>query len=165
MDEVSTKMQRPSAIGEFQERIAEWLGDEGFNLWKFPDEDAHFSYKVSRGDSHPLVVRQLKNQTDSIQIAGDVRVNAANQNKLQTIPDNEKRFLLFDFRMVLLSTGCRWQFLPSPESWETLHISKTVFYDGLTKDRFFEVLEVVTRAMSLVILTLEWKFNVTPYVS
>lgn len=157
-------MQRTST-GEFKERIEEWLGDEGFNIWKIPDEGVHFSYKMSQDDSHPLVVRQLKNKTDSIQIVGDVRLNASNQDKLRSIPENEKRFMLFDIRMVLLSTGCLGQFKQSAESWETHQILKTVFYDGLTKDQFFETLEVVTHAVSSVILTLEWKFNVTPYVS
>ena len=158
-------MQSTSKIGEFKGRIEEWLRDEGFNLWKFTDKDSHFSYKVSRDDSHPLVVLQLRKKTDSIQVVGDIRLNEKNQEKILTISEKEKRFMLFDFRMALLSTGCRWQFIPSSESWETLQISKTVFYDGLTKDRFFETIEVVTRAVSLAILTLEWKFNVTPYVS
>lgn len=151
--------------GEAEERMEKWLFDEGFNLWKFPDKDSNFSYKIRRDNCDPLVVLQPQKKTDSVQVACDIRLKEEERKKLHGISKAEKRFMFFDFRMLLLSTGCRWQFTPSSESWNTLRIWKSVFYDGLSKDKFFETIEMVTRAVSSITLTLEWKFNIKPYVS
>ena len=115
------------SVDEVEDRLEEWLGDEGFKLWKVLDKDSEFSYKVSRDDGHPLVVHQPGTKTDSIQVVGEIRLDKKNQEKLLAIPKKEKGFLLFDLRMGLLSTGCRWEFLPSLESWKTLRISKAIF--------------------------------------
>ena len=152
-------------VREVKERIEKWLSDEEYNLWKCPDKNANFSYKISRDGDHPLVVFQPKKKTDSIQVACDIRLREEERKKLHGISEMEKKFMLFDFKMVLLSTGCRWQFMPSSKSWDTLKIWKSIFYDGLSKDRFFETIESVLRAAGSVKLALEWKFDVTPYVS
>lgn len=153
------------SVGEVRMRIEEWLGDEGFKLWKIPDQDTHFSYKLNRDDGHPLVVLQPRTKADSIQVVGEIKLNKKNQEKLLAIPEKEKRFLLFDLRMGLLSTGCRWKFLPTLESWNTIQLSKDVFFDGFSKDRFFEIIGTVNRAVTLVCLSLEWKFDIKSYVS
>ena len=168
MDEVDLKLQRTSkrrSVDEVEERLEEWLRDEGFELWKIPDKDSEFSYKVSQEDGHPLVVLQPGTKTDSVQVVGEIRLDKKNHEKLLAIPEKEKGFLLFDLRMGLLSTGCRWEFLPSLESWKTLQLSKAIFFDGFSKDRFFEIMETVNRAVALVRLSLEWKFDIKSYIS
>ncbi len=151
-------------IEAVRERIERWLEDEGFKVWKFPDRDACFSYKVARKDSLPLLIWQPRDKVDSIQVSSDIRLASDDQAKLEVIRDRE-RFLLFDFRMVLLSTQCNWQFNPSLENWRTLRVSRTIFYDGLSKDRFFETVDMVERAVSTVMVTFRWKFDITPVVS
>ncbi len=160
-----TSKAETSQIYAVGRKIEKWLGDEGFNTWKSAEDNSHFSYKATRDDCQPLLVFQPQSKTDSFQVAGDMKLTRESQNKLREIPEKQRRFMLFDFKMALLSTECHWQFTPSPESWKTVRVSKTVFYDGLSKDRFFETVDAVTRAMSVVILTFQWKFNVTPYVS
>ncbi len=168
MDEADIRMQSTSrlrSVNEVENLVEEWLDDEGFKLWKVPDEDSEFSYKVSRGDIHPLVVHQPGTKTDSIRVVGEIKLDKKNHEKLLTIPEKEKGFMLFDLRMGLLSKDCRWEFLPSLESWKTLRIFKTAFSDGFSKDRFFEILEAVDRAVTLVCLSLEWKFDIKSYTS
>jgi hypothetical protein len=152
-------------IGHARKRVAKWLFDEGFSVWEFADEESHFSYKANRDEYLPLSIFQPHDKTDSILVAGDVRLSEESQRKLSAVSEEERKFMLYEFKMVLLSTECRWQLIPSSECWKAIRISKAVFYDGLSKDRFFEALDVVTRAMSSVILAFQWKFGVTPYVS
>jgi hypothetical protein len=152
-------------IGEVGERLEEWLEAEGFNVWKFADDDSRFSFKVTRDECPPLLVLQPQSKVDSLLVRCDVRLADKGQEKLLALPEKEREFMLFDLRMVLLSTECRCQFVPSSRSWKAIRVSKPVFYDGLTKDRFFETVDTVARAVSLVTLTFQWKFGVTPYVS
>lgn len=166
--ESRSAMQQASKMmgtGEVGERLEEWLEAEGFTVWKFADEDSRFSLKVTRDEYPPLLVLQPQSKADSILVTGDVRLTDKGQEKLVALPEKEREFMLFDLRMVLLSTECRCQFVPSSKSWKIVRVSKPVFYDGLTKDRFFETVDTVARAVSLVILTFQWKFGVTPYVS
>jgi hypothetical protein len=153
-----------TGIETVRKTIEKWLEDEDFTIWKFPDENAHFSYKTARDDCLPLLIYQPRHRTDSIQVSSDVRLSKEDHKKLHTIRDRE-RFLLFDFKMVLLSTACNWQFIPSVDNWRTLRVSKAVFYDGLSKDKFFETVEAVARAVSTVMVTFQWKFDITPVVS
>ncbi len=150
--------------GEVGKRIEEWLDDEGFSVWKLADENSRFSFKMTRDECPPLLVLQPQSKSDSLIVTSDVRLTDEGQEKLLALP-KEREFMLFDLKMVLLSTECRCQFMPSSKSWKSIRVSKPVFYDGLTKDRFFETVDVVSRAVSLVILTFQWKFGVTPYVS
>ena len=128
-----------------RERIENWLTDEEFSIWKFGDMDSRFSYKVSRNDCLPLSILQPQSKNDSIMIVSDIRLTDEDQKKLMKIPEKERKFMLFDFRMLMLSTGCQWQFLPSQESWKTIRVSKALFYDGLSKHKFFETVDVVHR--------------------
>jgi hypothetical protein len=150
---------------EVETVLQAWLDDEGFSLWKLSDKQARFALKMARDEYPPLVVVQPKGRVDSVQVSGEVRFAYDAQKRIAALPEKERNFLLFDLRMVLLATECRFQFTPSPKAWSSIRLSKTVFYDGLTKDRFFEVVDVVSRALSSVILTFEWKFGITPYVS
>lgn len=152
-------------IGQVKKRIEKWLLDEGFAVWEFADENSHFAYKANRDDCLPLSIFQPQNKNDSVLVVGDIRLSEESQKKLSAAPEEERKFMLYEFRMVLLSTECRWRFIPSSESWKAIRISKAVFYDGLSKDRFFGTVDVVTRAISSVILAFQWKFGVTPYVS
>ncbi len=158
-------MQEIEEIKHVQKRIEKWLLDEGFSVWEFADDDSHFSYKANRDDLLPLSIFQPQNKNDSIIVVGDIRLSEESQKKLSAVSEEERKFMLYEFKMVLLSTECRWQLSPSPESWKAIRVSKSVFYDGLSKDRFFETVNVVTRAISSVILAFQWKFGVTPYVS
>jgi hypothetical protein len=152
-------------VEEIGKRVEEWLVDEGFSIWKSADKNCRFSFKVTRDDCLPLFVLQPRNKVDSLLVVCDTRLTDEGQKRLSTLPEKERGFMLFDLRTVLLSTACRWQFIPSLESWKTIRVSKAVFYDGLTKDRFFETVDTVARAVSLVILSFQWKFGITPYVS
>lgn len=153
-----------TGIEAVRQQIEQWLGDEGFKIWKFPAKDAHFSYKVARGEGSPLLIWQPRDKADSIQVSSDVRLAVDDQVKLEAVHEREQ-FLLFDLKMVLLSTACNWQFIPSFENWRTLRLSKAVFYDGLSKDRFFETVDLVARAVSTVMVTFQWKFDITPVAS
>jgi hypothetical protein len=157
-------MSEVTDVKALRQRIERWLGDEGFQIWPFPDKEAYFAYKVARDGGSPLLIWQPRDKTDSIQVSSNVRLAEDDHAKLQTVHE-QKRFLLFDFKMVLLSTGCNWQFIPSPESWRSLRVSKTIFYDGLSKDRFFETIDAITRAVSTIMVTFQWKFDITPVVS
>jgi hypothetical protein len=150
---------------EVEQVLEAWLNEEGFSLWKVTDKKLRFSVKMARDEYPPLLVVQSKGRVDSVQVTGEVRFSYEDQKRISGLPEKERNFLLFDLRMVLLATECRFQFMPSPKAWSSIRLSKTIFYDGLTKDRFFEVVDVVSRALSSVILTFEWKFGITPYVS
>jgi hypothetical protein len=158
----ATEIMQTEQVGKM---VEEWLVDEGFNIWKSTDKDSRFSFKAARDDCSPLLVLQPRNKADSLSVVCEIRFTDEGQKKLAALPDREREFMLFDLRMVLLSTECRCQFTPSIQSWKAIRISKAVFYDGLTKHRFFETVDTVARAVSMVILTFQWKFSVTPYVS
>jgi hypothetical protein len=151
--------------GDVGKKIETWLGDEGFNVWKFAGENSRFSFKTTRDECPPLLVLQPQSKADSLLVTCDVRLTDEGREKLQALPKREREFMLFDLKMVLLSTECHCQFIPSSGSWKAIRVSKPVFYDGLSKDRFFETMDTVARAVSLILLTFQWKFGVTPYVS
>lgn len=160
-----SKAPKIEQIGHVKKKIEKWLLDEGFTVWEFADEDSHFAYKANRDDCLPLSIFQPQNKNDSILVVGDIRLSEESQEKLLAVPEEERKFMLYEFRMVLLSTECRWRFVPPSESWKSIQISKAIFYDGLSKDRFFETVDIVTRAISSTLLAFQWKFGVVPYVS
>jgi len=146
-------------------RIEKWLIDEAFQISKVADENAYFSYKVTKDGGMTLSVLQPQNKTDSILVVGDISLTDEDQKKLATIPEKERRVMLSDLTMDLLTTQCRWQFIPPTEAWETIRVLRPIFYDGLSKDRFFETVDIVMRAVLSVIFALQRKFDATPYVS
>jgi hypothetical protein len=152
-------------IEEVGKRIEKWLVDEEFRVSSVADENARFFYKVTKDGGVTLSVLQRQNKTDSILIVGDVSLTDEDQKKLATIPEKDRRSMLLDIRMDLLSTKCRWQFIPPTQSWKTIRVSKSIFYDGLSKDRFFETMDIVMRAVLLIVFTFQRKFDITPYTS
>ncbi len=152
-------------VDEVGDKIEKWLDEEGFSVWKFADRGSLFSYKATREDYHPLLIFQPQNKTDSILVISDIKLAIEDQKQFLAIPEEERKFMLFDFKMALLATECHWQFIPSSESWKTIRISRIIFYDGLSKNRFFENVDAVARAASLVLLTFQLKFGITPYIS
>jgi hypothetical protein len=114
---------------EVGKKIETWLGDEGFSVWRFAGERARFSFKTTRDECPPLLVLQPQSKADSLLVTCDVRFTDEGREKLLALPEKEREFMLFDLKMVLLSTECRCQFMPSSESWKAIRISKPVLYD------------------------------------
>jgi len=141
-------------IEEVGKRIEKWLVDEEFSVSSVADENAHFFYKVTKDGGVTLSVLQRQNKTDSILIVSDVSLTDEDQKKLAPMPEKDRRSMLLDIRMDLLST-----------EWKTIRVSKSIFYDGLSKDRFFETMDIVMRAVLLIVFTFQRKFDITPYTS
>jgi hypothetical protein len=150
------------SVEEVQQKVEKWLLDENFNINKNKDEKSFFSYNAARANLPILVILQPKMNKDSIVIACLISFGEGELEKVAKMPVEEKEEMFWNLRMLLLQCGCRFVFVPSLEIFKFIQISEKIYYDGLSKNSFFQTVNKVTDAALVVIFTFQRKLGVKP---
>lgn len=146
---------------EIQEKLEKWLSDEGYSITKGKENNNLFSYAFTLKGSPTFTVLQPKAKKDSIAVATSLALGLE-ESKFQKMPEKEKEEMLWNLKMLLLRSGCNYIFSPPGKPFN-IQFYKAVYYDGLSKNSFFEAVDIVLRAFLIALMTLQQKgFGVKP---
>jgi hypothetical protein len=118
-----------SSKEEVAKTVKQWLIDEGVSVEDHEDPDSDYNFKTIFG-SKIIHIAFHKSSRDSLIVLGRVRFETDEQKMLRYT--KTKRELLFDA--------------------ETLQLQKTIFFDGLSKDRFFGAVHQISNCLQLLML-------------
>ena len=76
--------------------------------------------------------------------------------------NKERQTFLWNLRKELLSANCGFQFSPNLESFTTIQINKPIYYDGLSKNKFFETVQSIIYNLLLIIWSLQHELGISP---
>ena len=137
--------------------VKDWLEEEGLAIEYLDDEDTDVKCVVNQ-DNMILNVGFLKASKDSLIISGKVGLEPYQQEMLGLA--KIKRELLYDLEIVFLQMNLDFTIdanngVTEGVSISDIQIQKTVFFDGLSKDRLFDIMVSIFNCMNV----LKMKFN------
>lgn len=140
-----------------KERIEKWLQEEGRKVIPKTEKNTIFSLESQYPNGLALYVVQPSASIDGILIMVDLGIDTETQNKLKSLSKSEQTDILWKVRFGLLNLNVEFDGVSIPL--KKIRITKSIYYDGLTKNTFLDVYSTVMRAFLFVSWTLDSAFG------
>jgi hypothetical protein len=136
---------------EVPEKLKRWLDAEGIDWVQLIGEFARntlFSYHVTLHSGTELTVLQPSNKKDSITVSATLFLSEEQSKRLRQKPQCVQEDTLSDlcFKLAPLDVELTFE---GGEIYRRIGINHQIYFDGLTKDRFFKAVSIVNRAYRL----------------
>lgn len=131
---------------EAKEKIRNWLLEFGFSIKEISASNTSFNFEGTNGEGRKLNVLQESSKKDEIQLG--TRIVVEQWPRIDAMDIDRRNALLWNLRLALINLGVGFMNIDLPLEEIQLHTS--IFYDGLTKDRFMFRLFLLRRAIALV---------------
>jgi len=133
------------------EKLKRWLDAESIDCVQLIGEFARntlFSFHVTLPSGTELTVFQPSDKKDSITISGTLFLSEEQTKRLRQKPRCVQEDTLSDlcFKLAPLDVELTFE---GGEIYRRIGINHQIFFDGLTKDRFFKAVSTVNRAYRL----------------
>jgi hypothetical protein len=130
-------------------KISQWIQDEAFQL--LPEEDPYtdLALKIKYSENETAYVIMRKDRIDSITVYTRSDFSPLDQKAFSSLSSSKKGEFIDAITASLFNLNLHFRFHPNPEQMQSLEIKKNIFFDGLTKDRLFEVVDRVLSGMEL----------------
>lgn len=136
-------------LEEYSERIRKWLEEEGLEPTIKPDQNTKITFNVKSGQN-VISIGFHKTSTDSVIIGTGIEFNEDEQKMLKFL--KTKNDILLDLQKFLiqmhLEPTFKWN--ENKDSFEKISFQKTIYFDGLTKNKFYEILADVFQSINVV---------------
>lgn len=141
-----------------KKKILKWLQEEKYEIEQLDDKDkkCYFKFSVGRTSKGPrFLILQPNHRTDSLAFILPLTMGKKEKKAFENTSTEERENLIDKLRInvALSGTGSILNFHPNPKSFRSINLTKFVYYDGLSKDRFFETIEVLLNLEVMVLLT------------
>ncbi len=126
------------------ERITKWLTAENISYLQLIGEDARntlFSCVLNYGSGTQIRVIQASTKIDSICVSAVLELKASTVKKLKQKTKTELENIFNELRLKLSCIDAELTIRS-----DNIVVSNTIYYDGLTKDRFFKAVTDVDKA-------------------
>lgn len=131
--------------------VKNWLIEEGLEVNDFVDASTDINYTFSQGNIK-MNVGFHKTSKDSIIMGGKIALDKEEQSMLKYT--KTKLEFLLDVQMAFLQMNLDFVIDANNNSYHEFSISdiklqKTIYFDGLSKDRFFDVLSSLFNCLKI----------------
>ena len=139
---------------EAVDTVKRWLEEEEYEVSLVPDENTDYNFLIVKGYM-VLNVGFHKRSTDSLIVGGKIRFNPEEHSIIKNITTNFE--LLYDIDIICAQLNLELVTTPVKEkengeySLEDIRLFKTLYFDGLTKQSFFDSLNAMFNCLRLII--------------
>jgi hypothetical protein len=141
---------------EVAKQIKQWIIEEGIPVDDFPDVQTDFNFVVIRSNTR-INIGFHKTSTDSIIVAGNIHFEEQEQSMFRYT--KTKREMLYDLEMSFLQMNLDFILNVNNEQQEftieDIKLQKTIYFDGLTKDKLFDVMSAIFNCFKVLKLKFE----------
>ena len=135
--------------------IPKWLNEEKARFDQVQDSVADLNVAVTVSTMHRVNVIVNKESLDSVLFITSIGFSPDDQNTFSHLKEDARRKFLRAIKRDLINIGVAFATPPNEMNVQSIQMSKTVYFDGLTKNSFFETLLTVSRALMAVQLSYE----------
>ena len=141
-----------------EEKIQNWLVDEGMFREKVADENTDFHFIIEFPKDNIMDVVKPKGK-DSIVIGCATKVAPEHLNLMNESKDSKKREFILDLNMGLNKFLVDFELQVNQNILQQFIVTENIFDDGLTKDFFIRSVKKVFKAKLHCIWLIEKKFG------
>lgn len=135
-------------------KIMQWLKEESAIFQEEKDPYRMFKVVVYPAKDMPIHITIDKRKIDSLNLLARSTFSEIDKKALSHSNDKRVDFVR-RLRSALLQSDVMYNFYPNLNTIEYIEIFKTIYFDGLSKHRFFQYIEDIVRA--LLWLSLEYE--------
>ncbi|MFL6339749.1 MAG: DUF2299 family protein [Nitrososphaeraceae archaeon] len=132
--------------------VEKWLKEEEYEVSLVPDESADYNFMIVKGYM-VLNVGFHKRSSDSLIVGGKIIFTPQEQSKIGYT--TTKLELLYDIEIICAQLNLELVTTPVREngeySLEDIRLFKTLYFDGLTKQSFFDSLVGIFHCLRLIV--------------
>lgn len=137
-------------------QVKRWIIEEGLPVEDFPDDKIDFNFVITRGTTK-INIGFHKTSIDSIIVAGNLHFEEYEQSMIRNM--KTKREMLYDLEMVFLQMKLDFILNITTKNQEftieDIKLQKTIYFDGLTKDKLFDVISAIFNSLKVIGLKFE----------
>jgi hypothetical protein len=139
---------------EAVDAVKKWLKEEEYEVSLVPDESTDYNFMIVKGYM-VLNVGFHKRSTDSLIVGGKIRFNPEEQSIIKYT--TTKLELLYDIEILCAQLNLELVTTPvkgkenGEYSLEDIRLFKTLYFDGLTKQSFFDSLIGIFHCLRLIV--------------
>jgi hypothetical protein len=137
---------------EAVDTVKRWLKEEEYEVSLVPDESTDYNFMIVKGYM-VLNIGFHKRSSDSLIVGGKIRFNPEEQSIIKYITTNLE--LLYDIDIMCAQLNLELVTTPVKEngeySLEDIRLFKTLYFDGLTKQGFFDSLIGIFHCFRLIV--------------
>ena len=144
-------LSSPKGFGEVMQTVETWLEEEGFSYAQAKGTQAGntlFNYVVTLPSGTKMNIFQPSNRKDSICVSTALSFSDKQLKTLRQKSKIERDEILSEMRYKLAPLDVEFRF-ENGELTRRIVILHPIYYDALTKDRFFRALSAVHKAFNI----------------
>lgn len=130
-------------------RIIEWLNAEPLTYTLRENDSDRFRATIELSQNLNLDVQLTSQKPDRVVLLTNAYLGPDDQRAYSWLDRENKESFLRAVRCALLNIDVNHQISPNAETLQSIIITKTIYFDGLTRDRFFDSILLLKRAFSL----------------
>lgn len=134
---------------EVVERIVEWLNAEPLAYTLKENDSDRFRATIELSHNLNLDVQLSSQRPDRVMLLTNAYLGPDDQRAHSRLDREKKESFLRAVRCALLNIDVDHQISPKADTLQSIFITKTIYFEGLTRDRFFDSILLLKRAFGL----------------
>jgi hypothetical protein len=136
---------------EMIDKVIRWLRDEGYTPEDVTDMHPNTAYfaKVMINKRSGFHVGFSTKQLDSVVISEMIAKDKDYQNAYKLLPALDQTDFFYDLKLALLQMNVTFNLENGFRELQSVTVAKPIYFDGLTKDKFFDTVFTVHRAIEI----------------
>lgn len=132
------------------EKITCWINEEHYHSDMRTSEVPHADLNIAvRYNRYNVSVILRKDRKDMVSIVSRQNFSAQDKRIFSQLTEEKKKLFFEDLEFSLLPMNVSYMVHPDRNVLEYVHIEKSIYFDGLTKDRFYDSIFAVVRALHM----------------
>jgi hypothetical protein len=134
---------------EVVQRIIDWLNVEGLAYTLKENDSDKFRAIIELSQNLNLDIQLTSERPDRVTLLTHAYLAPDDQRAYSRLDPEKKESFLRAVRWALLNTDVDHQINPNAHTLHSISIIKTIYFDGLTRDKFFNSVSLLKRAFGL----------------
>jgi hypothetical protein len=131
------------------QRMIEWLNAEGVAYILKEDDSEKFRATIELSQSLNLEIQLTSERSERITLLTRAYLTPDDQRAFYRLDPERRESFLRAVRWALLNIDVDHQINPNADILQSISIIKTIYFDGLTRDKFFNSISLLKRAFGL----------------
>jgi len=144
-------------VDSAKKRIHKWLREAKFVIEEIDDKKSYFRFAIRVTKKAPVFfVIQQKQRSDGVTILFPIHCDKRMKEGFESMGEESRSDLISRLRVnvAISGTGSVLKLWPNPKSLDSINLYKVIYYDGLSKDRFFEIVNILRNLFVMILTTL-----------
>jgi hypothetical protein len=131
------------------QRIIEWLKVEALSYTLKENNSDKFRATIELNQSLDLDIQLMSQRPDRVMLLTQAYLAPNDQRAYSRLDQEKKEAFLRAVRWALLNIDVDHQINPNADTLQSISISKVIYFDGFTRDKFFNSVLLLKRAFDL----------------